>query len=111
MRKQSTRLQQNIAESITQFEKWAKNPWRKFSILIISLLLGYLFGTVITSISGVLGKMDPISALIVVIGAELTVRIRAKESAIDKNYILRQILEMTRRGFLYAIFMEAFKLI
>ena len=72
-------------------------------------LIGFLIGSALTSVSGVLGQMDPVAALLVVLGAELT--IRRRRSAKPSLQLPQQLLDLGRIGFLYGLFLEAFKLI
>ena len=60
LRLQSTRLQSNIGEANDRLECWALNPWRRLSLVLIALLLGFLIGSAVTSVAGVLGQMDPV---------------------------------------------------
>ena len=111
IRLQSTRLQTNIGEANGRLEGWALNPWRRLSLIVITLLLGFLIGSAITSVAGVLGQMDPVAALLVVIVCELTVRFRHNRSRTGSTPLVLQLLDMLRIGFLYGLFLEAFKLI
>ena len=108
-RLQSTRLQSNVGEAIQRLDDWARNPWRRLSLLALSGLIGFLLGSAITSVSGVLGQMDPVAALLVVLGAELTIRRRRSSDAALK--LPQQLLDLARIGFLYGLFLEGFKLI
>ena len=67
----------------------------------------FVLGSAITSVAGVLGEMDPLAALAVVVVTELTVRWRSR----PWSAIADQLLSMIRIGFLYGLFLEAFKLI
>ena len=87
------------------------NPWRRLSLRVIGLLIGFLLGTSITTVAGALGQMDPVVALIVVIGCELTVRCDEAIQAGRTLSCVVQILDMSRIGLLYGLFLEAFKLI
>ena len=51
--------------------------------------------------------MDPVGALIVVLGTEVTVRLRSTCSA----RLVEQVLNVSRIGLLYGLFLEAFKLL
>ena len=104
---QSTRLQRSFGGLVQQLETWAANPWRRLSVLSIAALFGFLVGSAITSVAGVLGQMDPVGALIVVLGTEATVRLRST----DSPTLVEQVLNVSRIGLLYGLFLEAFKLL
>jgi hypothetical protein len=104
---QSTRLQRSFGGLVQQLETWAANPWRRLSVLSIAALFGFLVGSAITSVAGVLGQMDPVGALIVVLGTEVTVRLRRAGSPT----LVEQVLNVSRIGLLYGLFLEAFKLL
>ena len=106
-RPQSTRLQKSVIQILAGLDAWAENPWRRLSVLSIALLTGFVLGSAITSVAGVLGEMDPLAALAVVVVTELTVRWRSR----PWSAVADQLLSMIRIGFLYGLFLEAFKLI
>ncbi|MCH1545769.1 MAG: DUF565 domain-containing protein, partial [Synechococcus sp. MOX_bin32] len=84
-------------------------PWRRFSLLALAGLIGFLIGSAITSVAGVLGQMDPVDALVVVLGTQLTIRRRRRSEPSLK--LPQQLLDLGRIGFLYGLFLEGFKLI
>ena len=108
-RLQSTRLQINVGAALQRLDRWARNPWRRFSLLALAGLIGFLIGSAITSVAGVLGQMDPVAALVVVLGTELT--IRRRRSSEPSLKLPQQLLDLGRIGFLYGLFLEGFKLI
>ena len=108
-RLQSTRLQTNVGAALKRLDQWAGNPWRRFSLLALAGLIGFLIGSAITSVAGVLGQMDPVAALVVVLGTELT--IRRRRSSEPSLKLPQQLLDLGRIGFLYGLFLEGFKLI
>ena len=108
-RLQSTRLQTNVGEAVQRLDRWSRNPWRRLSLLALAGLIGFLIGSAITTVSGVLGQMDPVAALLVVLGAELT--IRRRRSSEPSLKLPQQLLDFGRVGFLYGLFLEGFKLI
>ena len=108
-RLQSTRLQNNVGAALQRLDRWARNPWRRFSLLALAGLIGFLIGSAITSVAGVLGQMDPVAALVVVLGTELT--IRRQRSSEPSLKLPQQLLDLGRIGFLYGLFLEGFKLI
>lgn len=108
-RLQSTRLQTNVGAALQRLDRWARNPWRRFSLLALAGLIGFLIGSAITSVAGVLGQMDPVAALVVVLGTELT--IRRRRSSEPSLKLPQQLLDLGRIGFLYGLFLEGFKLL
>ena len=108
-RLQSTRLQTNVGAALQRLDRWARNPWRRLSLLALAGLIGFLIGSAITSVAGVLGQMDPVAALVVVLGTELTIRRRRSSEPTLK--LPQQLLDLGRIGFLYGLFLEGFKLI
>ena len=108
-RLQSTRLQTNVGAALQRLDRWARNPWRRLSLLAVAGLIGFLIGSAITSVAGVLGQMDPVAALVVVLGTELT--IRRRRSSEPSLKLPQQLLDLGRIGFLYGLFLEGFKLI
>ena len=108
-RLQSTRLQTNVGAAIQRLDRWSRNPWRRLSLLALAGLIGFLFGSALTSVAGALGQMDPVAALLVVLGAELT--IRRRRSSKPSLKLPQQLLDLGRIGFLYGLFLEGFKLI
>ena len=108
-RLQSTRLQTNVGAALQRLDRWARNPWRRLSLLALAGLIGFLIGSAITSVAGVLGQMDPVAALVVVLGTELT--IRRRRSSEPSLKLPQQLLDLGRIGFLYGLFLEGFKLI
>ena len=108
-RLQSTRLQTNVGAALQRLDQWARNPWRRLSLLALAGLIGFLIGSAITSVAGVLGQMDPVAALLVVLGTEFT--IRRRRSSEPSLKLPQQLLDLGRIGFLYGLFLEGFKLI
>ena len=106
-RSQSTRFHQRFGQVPADLEIWASNPWRRLSLYIIVLLSGFLLGSAITAVAGVLGQLDPVAALLVVIGTELTIRARSDRW----SSLIRQLLSLGRIGLLYGLFVEGFKLL
>tara|TARA_Y100001968_G_C18805608_1_gene457698 strand:- start:101 stop:442 length:342 start_codon:yes stop_codon:yes gene_type:complete len=108
---QKTTLNLHFGRALERLEIWAVNPWRRYSFLIIILLIGYLLGTFIGAINGVLAFMDPLGAFFAVLFLEFLVRVRRYWPK-DKGYkISLSIIDTARIGFLYGLLMEGFKLL
>ena len=108
---QTTNLNRNIGLTLDRLEKWSNNPWRRYSLLIIILLIGFLFGTSIGTINGVLALMDPIGAFFTVLLLELMVRVRRYWPSSYGSSISLQLIDSLRIGLLYGLLMEGFKLL
>ena len=110
-RLQSTSLNRNLDRLFYRLDDWAMNPWRRYSLLLIVLLIGFFLGTSIGTINGVLALMDPIGALITVIIWEILVRSRRNRTIKQRDSLSIKILDSARIGLLYGLLMEGFKLL
>tara|TARA_Y100001968_G_scaffold333539_1_gene397077 strand:+ start:84 stop:425 length:342 start_codon:yes stop_codon:yes gene_type:complete len=108
---QYTRLSQNIGQILSRLEQWSVNPWRRFSLLIIVLLIGFFIGSSIGVINGVLALMDPIGALIILLILEFMIRVRRNWPVYRGSKITLEILDTVRIGLLYGLILEGFKLL
>ncbi len=108
---QATRLDRSFGDALERLEAWSANPWRRYSLLLIVLLIGFFLGSSIGTINGVLALMDPIGALFTVLMMEVMVRIRRNWSYEKRNLISLNIIDFARIGFLYGLLLEGFKLL
>nr|WP_254216908.1 DUF565 domain-containing protein [Synechococcus sp. CCY 9618] len=107
---QQTRFQQRITQAGDLLESWARNPWRRLSLLMIVLLSAFVVGGSVGSITGALSLLDPLGALICVLGIELASRLRRR--LLSQRVQLRlQVLDMARMGLLYGLLLDGFKLL
>ncbi|WP_445240314.1 DUF565 domain-containing protein [Microcoleus vaginatus] len=68
---QNTRINRLIDVLGDRFRGWLSNPWRRISLLIISLLFGTFLGTAISTIAGQSADWDIIAAGLLVLLTEL----------------------------------------
>ena len=108
---QSTSLHRSIDMSLDRLEAWTVNPWRRYSLLLIVLLVGFFLGSSIGSINGVLALMDPIGAFLTVLIMEVMVRLRRNRLLRKSNSISLNIIDNARIGLLYGLLLEGFKLL
>jgi len=111
IRPQKTKFQVLIVDNINTISKWAINPWRRYSIVLIIFFVGYFFGSSLGMISAVYNLMDPVGALIAVLIIEILIKVR-RSLLIDKNkkfFLL--IADFLRIGLLYGFFTESLKLL
>ena len=73
---QKTKFQLKIVENIQTLSIWANNPWRRYSISLITLLIGYFFGSSLGMVSAVVELMDPIAAFLSVVFIEFLIVLR-----------------------------------
>ena len=73
---QKTNFQIKVIDNFDTLNKWAINPWRKYSLALILFLLGYFFGSSVGLISDVLALMDPVAALISLFFIEILINFR-----------------------------------
>jgi hypothetical protein len=107
---QQTRFQRRIAQVGSSLERWAINPWRRLSLLLIVLLLAMVIGGGLGTITGALAYFDPISALVCVLLMELAVRLRPGLLAGRQDRLVLQLVDMARIGVLWGLMLDGFKL-
>jgi len=108
---QKTFLYKSSANIIDRLANWAANPWRRYSLLLIIFLLGFLLGSSLGMINGVLALMDPVGAFIVLIFLEILIQARFIFLKSKKPKILTWIFDMFRIGIAYGLFSEGLKLL
>jgi hypothetical protein len=109
-RYQQTRFQEQIAQAKAGLERWAANPWRRLSLLVIVLLISFSIGGAVGSITGTLAKLDPVGALICVGAIEVAIRLRGGLLRRRGDPLVLQLLDMARIGLLYGLLLDGFKL-
>jgi len=108
---QKTKFQLKIVENIRTLTIWAKNPWRRYSISLITLLIGYFLGSSLGMVSAVVELMDPVSALLSVFFIETLIALRRNLRFERKKKFLLLLLDSLRLGLFYGFFTESLKLL
>ena len=108
---QKTFLFKSSEKIIDRLANWAAYPWRRYSLLLIIFLIGFLIGSSLGMISGVLALMDPVGALITLIFLELLIKARFFFLNSKKPIILIRVFDMFRIGIAYGLFSEGLKLL
>jgi hypothetical protein len=126
---QNTRLTTLIDRLIRQFTQWTENPWRRLSLVMISLLFGNFLATAISTSTGQKADLD-IAISITLLGiveliSWLTYRNDVSRPAlttgrfsdgdstptiVDRKPFWIVILNSVKLGLVYGLFVEAFKL-
>ena len=108
---QRTNFQLKIIENIQTLSIWANNPWRRYSIALIIILIGYFFGSSLGMVSAVLELMDPVAALVSVVFIEILIALRRNFRFERKKKFLLLLLDSLRLGLFYGFFTESLKLL
>ncbi len=127
---QNTRLNTLIDRTTRQFTRWAQNPWRRLSLIIISLLFGNFLASAIATTTGQRTDLDVvISAILLIITESISwlvygqrannlsrddspaEMLRERDTAtVESRPLWLVILNSLKLGTLYGLFVEAFKL-
>ena len=110
-RPQKTTFQLKIIENIQTLSFWANNPWRKYSISLIILLIGYFLGSSLGMVSAVVELMDPVAAFLSVVFIEILIVLRRNFRFEKKKKFLVLLLDSLRLGLFYGFFTESLKLL
>ena len=108
---QKTKFQLKIVENIQTISIWANNPWRRYSISLITILIGYFFGSSLGMVSAVVELMDPVAALVSVVFIEILIALRRSLRFEKKQKFLLLLLDSLRLGLFYGFFTESLKLL
>ena len=110
-RPQKTNFQLKIVENIQTLSIWANNPWRRYSVALIVILIGYFLGSSLGMVSAVLEIMDPVAAFLSVVLIEILIALRRNFRFDRKKKFLLLLLDSLRLGIFYGFFTEGLKLL
>ena len=110
-RPQKTKFQLKVVENIQTLSIWAKNPWRRYSISIIILLIGYFLGSSLGMVSAVVELVDPVAAFLSVVFIETLIVLRRNFRFEKKKKFLLLLVDSLRLGLFYGFFTESLKLL
>ncbi len=111
VRPQKTNFQLKIVENFQTLSIWAYNPWRRYSISLITLLFGYFIGSSLGMVSAVVELMDPVAAFLSLVFFEILVVFRRNYRFERKKKFLVILLDSLRLGLFYGFFTESLKLL
>jgi Protein of unknown function (DUF565) len=107
---QNTRINRFIDVLGEQFGNWLSNPWRRISLLVISLLFGTFLGTAISTIAGQSADWDILVAGLLVVLTELVNRLVYGARRQVVRFLWVDMLNALKIGMTYNLFVEALKL-
>ena len=111
LRPQKTKFQLKVIENIQSLSAWANNPWRRYSLSLITLLIGYFLGSSLGMVSAVVELMDPVAAFLAVVFIEILIILRRNFRSARKKRFLVLLLDSLRLGLFYGFFTESLKLL
>jgi len=111
LRPQKTKFQLKIIENIQSLSIWADNPWRRYSLSLIILLVGYFLGSSLGMVSAVVELMDPVAAFLSVVFIEILIVLRRNVRFNKKKKFFLLLLDSLRLGLFYGFFTESLKLL
>ena len=111
LRPQKTNFQLKIVENIQTLSIWANNPWRRYSISLITLLVGYFLGSSLGMVSAVVELMDPVAAFLSLVFFEILIILRRNFKFERKKKFFVILLDSLRLGLFYGFFTESLKLL
>ena len=111
IRPQKTRFQILIVDNLKNISKWAVNPWRRYSVVLLMFFIGYFFGSSLGMISAVYNLMDPVGALISVLLIEILINTRRILFSDKNKRFFLLIIDFLRIGLMYGFFTESLKLL
>ena len=95
-RPQNTNFQLKFVENIQTLSIWANNPWRRYSISLIILLIGYFLGSSLGMVSAVVELVDPVAAFLSVVFIEILIVLRRNFRFEKKKKFLVLLLDSLR---------------
>lgn len=107
---QNTRINILVDAIALRWKIWLQNPWRRTSLLIISLLFGTFLGGAISTIAGQTAELDIVAAGLLTALTELVNWIVYRRRQQVSRYLWIDILNYLKIGLIYSLFVEAFKL-
>lgn len=107
---QNTRINNLFDAIANSLSRLFLNPWRRLSLLIISFLFGTFLGTAVSTTAGQKAELDIVVAAFLVFLTEVTSRIFYRRGFFAKRALWVESLNILKVGFIYSLFIEAFKL-
>ncbi|MBD2569739.1 DUF565 domain-containing protein [Anabaena lutea] len=107
---QNTRLNTLLDTIARSLGQWFINPWRRLSLLLISWLFGFFLGSAVSTTAGQKAELDIVVAAFLVLLTEITSRIFYSRSFFVRQALWVESLNLLKVGFIYSLFLEAFKL-
>ncbi len=107
---QRTRLNTLVEVTQTKFNQTFANPWRRISLSLISLLLGFFVGQSVSITAGQEAYWDITVGIFLLIFTEAISRIAYSRSNKKGRSLSLDIINLFKIGITYSLYVEALKL-
>lgn len=114
---QNTRISNLVNVTSGKIYRWSRQSWRRSSLILISLLLGFFLASVISTSTGAKSELDIVAAAVTVIVVEIinrfvysTKRSTLADGSLAPRLLTTDMLNSLKLGVTYGLFLEAFKL-
>lgn len=115
---QNTRLSILVDNLSERFVGWLRNPWRRLSIVVISVLLGNFLATLSSTTAGQQARVDAVIAAVMVIATEVVIwlvyvqpqQLRLTRDRKPPLVWWKEMLNGLRIGFIYGMYLLALTL-
>lgn len=112
---QNTRLNRIVDVVLERSLNGLQNPWRRLSLVLISVLFGNFLATAIATISGQNADWDVVVAAVLVVLTEVVSWLvyrnsRSRQQPEPQPRLVLEILNGVKIGLIYGFFIEAFKI-
>ena len=108
---QKTKFQVLVIDNFDSLSQWAVNPWRRYSLALTIVLIGYFLGSSIGMISAVVELIDPVGAFLSVFFIEILIQLRRRLRFDRRKKLLVLLIDSLRLGLFYGFFTESLKLL
>lgn len=107
---QDTRLTRLVNGSIDSLGRWLQNPWRRTSLLLLSVLFGNFLATAISTTTGQQADLDILIAAVLAGFTELSSWLVYRVQRSPNRPLPLSLLNALKIGLIYGLFVESFKL-
>ena len=90
---QKTKYQLKVIGNLDILTNWAINPWRRYSLALTVLLIGWGGGSSLGMISAVVELMDPVGAFLSVLFIEILIQFRRRIGSQKNKRILVLLID------------------
>ena len=111
LKPQKTKFQLLVINNFDSLSQWAVNPWRRYSLALTIVLIGYFLGSSLGMISAVVELIDPVGAFLSVFFIEVLIQFRRRLRFDRKKKLLVLLIDSLRLGLFYGFFTESLKLL